>query len=380
VENYFEQGPIRPPSEATSLLVRLTRNCPWNKCAFCHTYKGAKFELRGVEEIKSDIRVMKNFADKISELSRKMGEGEAISRNVLREIYNQYGYNDYLQNIAAWLYFGGENAFLQDANSLIMKTDDLAEILNFLKENFPKISRITSYCRSHTAARKSVEDFQKLKKAGLTRIHVGMESGSDEVLQMVRKGTTAAEHIKAGTNIRQAGIELSEYFMPGLGGRKLSSQNALESARVLNAINPDFIRLRTLHVVPGTEIEDLVEKGEFQPLNDDEIIHEIKLFIENLELDETRLASDHILNLLEELEGQFPKEKPKLLAVIDEYFSLSAEDRLIFRLGRRSGALRKLEDLRDKTTYAQLKAVVDSYSAQGRSLDEDMIKIMNSHI
>ncbi len=380
MENIFEQGPIRPPSEAASLLVRLTRNCPWNKCAFCHTYKGTKFELRTVEEIKADIQVMKNYADKIIELSWKTGEGGAVSRNVLREVYNLYGYNDFLQNIAAWLYFGGENAFLQDANSLIMKTNDLVEILNFLKEKFPKITRITSYCRSHTAARKTVDDFVKMKAAGLTRIHVGMESGSDAVLQMVRKGTSAEEHIKAGTNIRESGIELSEYFMPGLGGKKLSTKNVVESAKVLNSIKPDFIRLRTLHVVPGTEMEELMKSGEFQPLNDDEVIKEIQLFVQNLDLQKTRLVSDHILNLLEELEGQFPQDKQKILAVIDKYFALADKDRLIFRLGRRSGALRRLEDLNEKDIYSRLKEVVDSYANQGRDVDEDMVKIMNSYI
>jgi radical SAM superfamily enzyme YgiQ (UPF0313 family) len=380
MENIFEQGPIRPPSEAASLLVRLTRNCPWNKCAFCHTYKGTKFELRTVEEIKADIQVMKNYADKIIELSWKMGEGGSVNRNVLREVYNLYGDNDFLQNIAAWLYFGGENVFLQDANSLIMKTNDLVEILNFLKEKFPKISRITSYCRSHTAARKTVDDFVKLKNAGLTRIHVGMESGSDTVLLMVRKGTSAEEHIKAGINIRQSGIELSEYFMPGLGGRKLSKENAVESAKVLNAVNPDFIRLRTLHVVPGTEMENLAKHGGFEAMTDDEIIKEIQLFIQNLELDKTRLVSDHILNLLEELEGQFPQDKAKILSVIDKYFALSDKDRLIFRLGRRSGVLRRLEDLNERDTYCRLKEVVDSYAAQGRDVNEDMVKIMNSYI
>ncbi|HRS90043.1 MAG TPA: radical SAM protein [Smithellaceae bacterium] len=380
MENIFEQGPIRPPSEAASLLVRLTRNCPWNKCAFCHTYKGTKFELRKVEEIKADIQVMKDYADKIIELSWKVGEGGAVNRNVLREVYNLYGYNDFLQNIAAWLYFGGENVFLQDANSLIMKTNDLVEILNYLKEKFPKISRITSYCRSHTAARKTVDDFVKLKTAGLTRIHVGMESGSDAVLQMVRKGTSAEEHIRAGINIRQSGIELSEYFMPGLGGRKLSKENAVESAKVLNAVNPDFIRLRTLHVVPGTEMEDLAKQGGFETMTDDEIIKEIQLFIQNLELDKTRLVSDHILNLLEELEGQFPQDKAKILSITDKYFALTDKDRLIFRLGRRSGALRRLDDLNERDTYRRLKEVVDNYTAQGRDVDEDMVKIMNSYI
>ncbi len=380
MENCFEQGPIRPPSEATSLLIRVTRNCPWNKCAFCHTYRGTKFELRSVEEVKRDIQAMRNFADQIVDLSGKLGEGGRVNRNVLKQISNDKFYNDFFQTVAVWLYFGGENVFLQDANSLVAKTADLVAILDFLREKFPQIKRITTYCRSHTAARKTVSELEQLRKAGLSRIHVGMESGSDEVLALINKGVKAIDHIKAGQNIRQAGIELSEYFMPGLGGAKYTTQHALETARVMNAINPDFIRLRTLHVVPGTELEAIVKNGEFQPSGDEDILREIRLFIENLEVKGSHLVSDHILNLLEELEGTFPEDKPKILSLIKRYFDLSEKERLIFRLGRRSGAIRKLDELDDKETFLRLKAVVDNYAAEGGNLEEDMVKIMNNFI
>jgi len=381
MNHYFEQGPIRPPSEAASLLVRVTRNCPWNKCAFCHTYRGSKFELRSVDDVKKDIQAMKDIADVINGLSLQWGQRGMVNREVLRQIYNNKEfYNDFTYTVAAWLYFGGENVFLQDANSLILKTADLVSILDFLREKFPQIKRITSYCRSHTAARKTADEFQQLKKAGLSRIHIGMESGSDEVLSMIHKGVTAEDHIKAGLNIKQAGIELSEYVMPGLGGVKWTRQNALQTARVINAINPDFVRLRTLHVVPGTEMDELMKKGEFKPLNDEEILKEIKLFIEELDVHGTYLASDHILNLLEELEGRFPEDKQKILSVIERYFELSDEDRLIFRLGRRSGAFGKLDDLAHKETYLRLKSVVDQYAAQGGNLEEDIIKTMNNYI
>jgi len=378
--HYFEQGPIRPPSEATSLLISVTRNCPWNKCAFCHTYRGTKFELRSVEEVKKDIQTMKDIADEVTDLSFKWGEGGSVSRNVVRRIYNSDGYNDCIYTVAAWLYFGGENVFLQDANSLILKTTDLLSILNFLKEKFPDIKRITSYCRSHTAARKTVDEFKQLKNAGLSRIHIGMESGSDDVLSLIHKGVTAADHIRAGMNIREADIELSEYVMPGLGGIRLTREHALETAKVINAINPDFVRLRTLHVVPGTGLDELMKKGEFERLSDDGILEEIKLFIEKLDVNGTYLASDHILNLLEELEGVFPDDKKKILSAIDRYFELSSADRQIFRLGRRTGVFRKLDDLINGEAYLQLKSVVDSYAASGGNLDEDVVKIMNNFI
>jgi len=377
---YFEQGPIRPPSEASSLLVRVTRNCPWNKCAFCHTYRGSKFELRSIEDVKKDIQTMKDIADQIFGISWKYGEGGQVNRNVLRHIYNSKDfYNDYIYSVAAWLYYGGENVFLQDANSLILKTSELLAILDFLREKFPKIKRITSYCRSHTAARKSVADFEQLKKAGLSRIHIGMESGCDEVLSLIHKGVTAVDHIKAGLNIRAAGIELSEYVIPGLGGVKWTRQHTLETARVINTINPDFVRLRTLHVVPGTGMDELMKKGEFQLLNDEDVLREIKLFIESLDVRGTYLASDHILNLLEELEGNFPEDKQKILSVIERYFKLSSTDRQIFRLGRRTGAFRKLDDLIDKEAYLKLKSVVYSYAASGGNLEEDIIKTLNRY-
>jgi hypothetical protein len=148
----------------------------------------------------------------------------------------------------------------------------------------------------------------------------------------------------------------------------------------MNAINPDFIRLRTLHVVPGTVLEDLVKSGEFQPLGDEDILREIRMFIENLEVKGSHLVSDHILNLLEELEGTFPEDKPKILSLIKRYFDLSDEERLIFRLGRRSGALRTLDDLADKEPFLRLKSVVDNYAVEGGNLEEDMVKIMNNYI
>jgi radical SAM superfamily enzyme YgiQ (UPF0313 family) len=333
-----------------------------------------------VEEVKQDIQAMKNIADEVIYLSWKWGEAGSVNRNVLRRIYNSGDYNDFIYTVAAWLYFGGENVFLQDANSLILKTADLLSILDFLKEKFPKIKRITSYCRSHTAARKTVDEFTQLRNAGLSRIHIGMESGSDEVLSLIHKGVTAGDHIKAGLNIRQAGIELSEYVMPGLGGIKLTREHALETARVINAIKPDFIRLRTLHVVPGTGLDELMKKGEFQPLRDDEILREIKFFIENLDVHGTYLASDHILNLLEELEGTFPEDKKQILSAIERYFELSSEDRQIFRLGRRSGAFRKIDDLANKEAYFKLKSVVDGYAASGGNLEEDIIETMNNYI
>ena len=378
----FEQGPIRPPSEASSLLLRLTRNCPWNRCAFCSTYKDERFSMRSVEEIKQDIDNMGAIADRLREFSVQEGEGGVISEKIARLVFARHPfYDEYDRTVALWLYRGGETIFLQDADSLVMKTDDVAEILHYIRHVFPSVRRITTYCRSHTAARKTIEELKILKDAGLERIHVGLESGSDTVLKIIRKGASAEEHITAGTNIMAAGLSLSEYIIPGLGGTIHSRQHARETARVINAINPDFVRLRTLHVVDGTPLIDMMQSGEFQPPGDEDIVKEIREFIECLEGINSTIVSDHILNLLEEIEGAMPKDKEKMLAVIDRYFSLSAKERLIFRLGRRRGIYRTLDDLADTGVYSELNDVVEHYERLGGdSLEKQLSAFMNGFI
>lgn len=378
----FEQGPIRPPSEAKSLLIRVTRNCPWNKCAFCHSYHGTKFELRSVEEVKADIQEAGDIADQIRAISWKLGQGGVVTRSVIDRIYGSDAfYSDSFRQVSAWLYFGGESVFLQDANSIIIKTDDLVEILSFIREKFPSVSRITSYCRSHTARRKSVEELRMLRDAGLTRIHIGLESGCDSVLKFIKKGVTAADHIEGGQKIVESGISLSEYIIPGLGGDKWSRENALETARVINEINPDYIRLRSLQVRRGTDLYRMMKDGEFKPLGDEDVVREIRLLIENLDGIESRIVSDHILNLLEELGGKLPEDKERLLGIIDRFFAMPEDDRLIYRLGRRKGIYARLDDLSDRRSYNVLKAILEEYrSEDSGKLDRDLYRIMHSYI
>jgi radical SAM superfamily enzyme YgiQ (UPF0313 family) len=378
----FEQGPIRPPSEARSLLIRVTRNCPWNKCAFCHSYRGTKFALRPVEEIKRDIETAGRMVEAIKGLSRKLGEGGRVSEPVVNHIWSRDdAYDDSFRSIAGWLYFGGESVFLQDADSLIIKTVDLVDVLQFIRQTFPLVTRITSYCRSKTAARKTVEELRLLRDAGLSRIHIGMESGYDPLLAFIRKGTTAADHVEGGRRIVEAGISLSEYVIPGLGGVRWSREHAEATAKVINQINPDFVRLRSLHVVRDTDLYEMMQRGEFTPLADEDVVREIRWLIEGLEGIETTIVSDHILNLLEELEGKLPEDKEKLLATVDRYFALSTQDRIIFRLGRRKGSYRRLDDLREPSAYLRLKQIVEDYeSKQPGQLDRDLFKIMHNYI
>src|SRR5271157_4195344 len=139
----FEIGPIRPPSEAYSLLVRFTRNCPWNKCEFCYLYKGSKFERRTVLAIKEDIDTIKAIHDEIIAASLQMGEQGKLSRDLIQGIFSDPHYDDFYRCVAAWMYFGARHVFIQDANSLVMKVDDLVEAIEYLKQTFPSVDRIT---------------------------------------------------------------------------------------------------------------------------------------------------------------------------------------------------------------------------------------------
>jgi len=349
---HYETGPIRPPSEAYSLLIRATRNCPWNRCRFCHTYKGEKFELRPAEDVLKDIETVKRIADGIKELAFSAGYAGNV-RDVAAYMYSHPTASESLRQVALWQFAGGKSAFLQDANSIIMRTPDLIKVVSVLKQTFPDITRITSYCRSKTAAKKTLTEMMEIHEAGVTRIHVGMESGSNAVLKIVNKGMTADDHISGGRNIKEAGIELSEYYMPGLGGRKLWQEHAAESARVLNCINPDFVRLRTLMVSPALEMWASVESGEFEIMGEDEMVKEIGEFISRLDFT-GELKSDHILNLLPELEGKFPAAKQACLDTVNRYLNMPLRERLNYRLGRRAGIYERLADMHDADRYRKV--------------------------
>ncbi|MGA2954683.1 MAG: radical SAM protein [Thermodesulfobacteriota bacterium] len=389
MQDVFELGPIRPPSEAKSLLIRVTRNCPWNKCEFCHTYKGEVFSIRSVEEVKKDIDSMKAIADEIRELSWRMGQAGDLNQAVLRQFINQPGYQSHAyQSVAGWLYYGGDQVFLQDGNSLMVKTGDLVEILNYLREKFPSIQRITSYARARTMARKTVEELKEIRKAGLSRIHIGMETGYDPLLQYMKKGVTAKEQVTGGKNVVEAGISLSEYVMPGLGGERWWREHAVETAKVLNQINPDFIRFRTLYVRQNMPLYQKVEKGEFVRPSDDQIVSEIRLFLETLDGIRSTVVSDHILNLLEEVQGKLPQDKEKMLQVIDRYLAWPAEQRLRFRVGRRLGYLRNLDDLEDLNLRLRIDHTIEEVrgslpeekAGDSQEIEKEIYSLMENYI
>jgi len=369
----FELGPIRPPSEAYSLLIRVTKNCPWNRCKFCHIYKGKKFELRSVEEIKQDILAAKAIQDKLKETAWKAGYGgrvEAVAAAILNNPPNEAYFN-----VALWLYYGGTSAFLQDANTLIMRTPELVEVIKFLKKTLPSITQVTSYGRSKTAAKKKLEELVDLHKAGLSRLHIGLESGYDPLLEYMDKGVTAAEHIKGGKKIVESGISLCEYVLLGLGGKKMWREHALETANVLNQIDPQFIRMRTLTIKEGMPLYDEIKKGNFVRATDEEIVEEEKLLLQNLDC-HSYFVSDHITNLLQEIEGKLPDDKEKMLATIARFQSLPSEERHNFRVGRRVGIYSELDDLDSSHKHRLVEHAIEKLSDDGKQVDDEKIYLL----
>jgi len=330
---WFEIGTYRPPSEGgnNSLLLRFTRNCPWNKCAFCAMYKTEKFELRPVSEIKADIDAMALISDELRQLSEKDGAVNGISKDAVVKFLNRhpsFSYHPGFAMLLNWLISGGRTAFLQDANSLIMKTGDLVEALQYLRSRFPGIQRVTSYARSRTLQQKKPSELSAIREAGLDRLHVGLESGDDELLKYVKKGVTAEGHIEGGQKAIEAGFEVSEYWMPGLGGKISSNNHALETARVLNEINPHYVRSRPFYPLPGTPMYQAWQEGSFVMLSPQEQLLELRLTIESLNVT-GRVCFDHVGNywrrpgggllFSHDYEGyKFPEEKQAVLGLIDE--------------------------------------------------------------
>ncbi len=375
----FEQGPIRPPSEAHSLLIRVTRNCPWNRCSFCPVYKNERFSLRPVAHVKEDIDAVYRHIQALREMS---DSNDRIDRSRIAAYQAGLAPFEAQAFYAAlnWFACGMRSIFLQDANSLIIKPKDLVEILTHLKQRFPRADRVTSYARSHTVARIKDADLKAMADAGLNRIHIGLESGSDEVLERMKKGVDKQTHITAGQKVKRAGMELSEYVMPGLGGRELSRVHALETADALNQINPDFIRLRTLAIPNTVPLFEAYASGEFEKLTDRMAAQEILLFLESLSGIESYLKSDHILNLFEEIEGKLPEDQPQMTGVIKTFLNMDPHRQMLYQVGRRLGLFSRLSDLNDPQLAARAEAACRSYGITPDNVDTVIDEIMKRFI
>jgi radical SAM superfamily enzyme YgiQ (UPF0313 family) len=264
-------------------------------------------------------------------------------------------------------YAGVRTAFLQDADSLILPADDLVAILDYLKEKFPKIDRITTYARSRTLSHKSVDDLKRLRQAGLTRIHTGMESGSARVLQMIKKGMTPEEVVTGGRHVMEAGIELSEYIMPGVAGQALSEEHAIETARLLNLVRPHFIRVRTFAMHPQSPMQKMVQEGTFVSLTDDEIVAGIRLLVNHLDSMHSYFScNDFSLNLLMQVDGFLDEKKEYMLKELDTFLSMTKRQKQVYTLLHYAGYSRyPLSVVYDQNVLDQVVPEIEKIERNG---------------
>lgn len=279
------EGPIyRPPSEADSLLIQATVGCPHNKCTFCMTYKkGPKYKERPVEDIIEDME------------TARQTYGNRVKR-----------------------------IFFPAGNTIAMPTENLAAICSQAHTIFPHLERITIYGSSQYILAKGIENLNLLKRSGLSRIHIGLESGDNEVLYRIKKGSTAEEQIKAGRLLKEAGIELNLYVMLGIGGKARTYEHALNTAQAINAIQPDCIRLRTFVPKINTPLLNQIEKGQFKLLSAHGILYETRRLLENIYVD-LPVRSDHYTNYLQ-LNGQTVQDKSWFLKQIDQGLEMDESD------------------------------------------------------
>lgn len=270
----YEGAVYRPPSEARSLIIQIALGCSHNKCTFCSMYKGKKFRIRKMEDILKDL----------NEARRTYGRVKRI--------------------------------FLADGNALVLKTENLKTILKEIKKLFPECERVGIYSAPKDILNKSIEELKELRDLGLGIAYLGVESGSDKVLQEIKKGVTKKEMIEAGKKMVDSGIKLSVMIISGLGGRDKFREHAIESADVINKINPDYLSLLTLLIDKNTEIYEKVNRGELELLKPKEIIEETKIFIENIDVTECTFRSNHPSNYVA-LAGVLPNDKNQLLDQLD---------------------------------------------------------------
>lgn len=265
----------RPPSEAYSLIVQVTYGCSHNGCAFCDMYDDKHFAMRPMQEIREDFE---------------------LARRVYRKV---------------------ERVFLADGDALMRRTEDLIEILGLVYGLFPECERVTCYASPRSIQIKTDEELQYLAARGLKMVYMGLESGCDAVLERMNKGHTAQAIIEAGQKARRAGLRLSVTAISGLGSTELLRDHAIETARALSAINPEYIGLLTLMVEPGTPLQKWVREGSFTVLNAEQVLQETELFLHHIDSPGSVFRMNHASNYLS-LKGTLNDDLPALIARVQE--------------------------------------------------------------
>lgn len=271
---HYEEPLFRPPCEAHSLIIQVTLGCPHNRCVFCAMYKMKKYRVRDPEEVKADLRQ------------------------------------------ARLMYPHVESIFLADGNTIAMNSDKLADIISYARDLFPEVERVSSYGGARFLKGKPPEALRRLREAGLDIIYFGLESGDDDILAMMDKGVDSGGMIEAARRVKEAGIALSVYILLGLGGEDLWRQHAENTARVLNAMQPNFIRPRTLALLPGMPLYEIAREGGFREAGGETIMRELQLMLKGLEMENAWFLSDHISNYVP-VYGHLPEDREKMLATIE---------------------------------------------------------------
>lgn len=285
----YEGTVYRPPSEAYSLIVQATIGCSQNRCTFCSMYKEKNFRIRRTENIIEDLILGRQEYSKV------------------------------------------ERIFLADGDALIIKTEELLKILEAIKTIFPECKRVGIYGSPKSILGKSTKELIELRKLGLGIVYLGVESGSDLILEKIKKGVNSFEMIAAGRKIKEADILLSITLISGLGGKEHSMEHVVESARVVNEMNPDYIGLLTLLVEEGTEFYDDVLNGKFKLLTPKEVLLETREFVKRLNVDNCIFRSNHASNYVA-LGVTLNKDKNLILAQIEEGLKMEGlEEEEIFR-------------------------------------------------
>ncbi len=268
----YEGFIIRPPSEAYSLLLQVTVGCSHNKCTFCATYRQKKFKIKPLEIIKKDLR-------------------EARS------------------------YKGVEKVFLCDGDALIIPQPRLEEIIGLINENLPNIERISTYANAKSILRKSVDDLKKLRGMGLKMIYLGVETGNSQLLEKIHKGVTYEQMVEAGRRVKEAGMMLSVTVLLGVGGIEKSVEHALDTAKILTDIDPDYAGALTLMLIPDTPLYDEYIAGKFVMPDTFGYIKELYLIIANANFTNCYFTSNHASNYLP-IRAFLPRQKEKILKMI----------------------------------------------------------------
>lgn len=281
----YEGDIYRPPPEAGAYILQCTIGCSYNKCTYCSMYKDVRYRVRSIEELKEDIQMAK----------------QVIGAKV-------------------------DKVFLSDGDAISLPTSVLLEILSELHKAFPKLQHVSTYAGPQSTLDKTLEELKQLRKAGLTMTYLGVESGADEVLTAVRKGVTAEEMLKAGSNIVESGIKLAAMVMVGLGGSgERSRVHAMKTAELINQMKPQILGTLTTVPVEGTVLSRQTIKGDFKLLDPYEVLEEMKVLLENIELQDLYVDGTHASNLLP-LKGVLKDSKPEMLASISKYLQNKDEN------------------------------------------------------